>query len=262
MLDASDMIASFADTVLRSTDGKKPRFSNWIGKDLNGAISLIDNASPGRLIELAAPKQGRVLDFGCGSGPHKAMLEKAGLTWTGLDYDASMDPTARNRTDTFDNIVIKYDGNTFPFDDDTFDAIWSFQSLEHVNSADDTFREISRVLNPDGTFFGSASFLEAYHARSTFCYTPYGFKVLCDRHGLILEKIHPSIDGLSLVLRHFFLMLGADESEYGDWKKMMKGGGAFFEALRKRAAATGDEKQLAEAMVQMCGHFYFVAKRL
>lgn len=262
MLDASDMLANFADAVLRSANnsGHVSRYSNWVGHDLNGAISLIDEISPRRLIELTIPNQtGRVLDFGCGDGPHKAFLEATGLQWTGLDYAGSIDPTAINRETGFDNAVVKYDGKTFPFHDALFDVVWSYQSLEHVHSAEETFREIARVLKPGGTLLGSTSFLEAYHARSTFCYSPYGFKLLCDRYGLTLQKLYPTLDGLSLVFRHLFMSLGMDPAEYDDWGKMMNDGGAFFRVLRRRADVTGDHQNLAEAMAQVCGQFYFVA---
>jgi SAM-dependent methyltransferase len=166
-----------------------------------------------------------------------------------------------NLPDALERRVHKYDGGRFPFEDGKFDTVWSFQSLEHVNSAEETFAEIARVLKVDGILFGSTSFLEPYHARSTFCYTPYGFKLLCNKYGLELHKIFPSIEGLSLTFRHLFMMLGAGESEWGNWAKMMRGGGAFFEALRERADDSGERHNLAEAMAQICGQFYFVAQK-
>lgn len=200
-----------------------------------------------------------VLDFGCGSGPHKEMLQSRGFVWTGLDYEKSMDPAALRRSPDIE--VAKYDGRNFPFEDQTFDSVWSFQSLEHVFSPEETFSEIARVLKPNGVLFGSTSFLEAYHARSTFCFTPYGFKILCDKNGLELKKIFPSVDGLSLVFRYLLIVLGADETDYGNWNKMMKKGGAFFEIIRRRAEESGTKHQIPEAMAQVCGQFYFVAAK-
>jgi len=234
--------------------------------DLNGAIDLLDEAKPQPLIDYVARAHAvtrgqTVLDFGCGEAPHKSLLERAGFRWVGLDYEAAIDPTALNRSQRLDAQVHKYDGGRFPFDAEVFDAVWSYQSLEHVNSAEEAFSEIARVLKPGGVLFGSTSFLEPYHARSTFCYTPYGFKLLCDRNHLAVRKVFPSIDGLSLVFRHLFMMLGAEQSEWADWTKMMRGGGAFFEALRARAQESQGHGDLAEAMTQICGRFFFVAQR-
>jgi hypothetical protein len=58
------------------------------------------------------------------------------------------------------------------------------------------------------------------------------------------------------------MSLGMAEQEYDDWNKMMKSGGVFFDVLRQRARTTENEHNLAEAMAQMCGHFYFIAKRV
>jgi hypothetical protein len=55
-----------------------------------------------------------------------------------------------------------------------------------------TFAEISRVLKARGYFMGATSFLEPYHAQSTYSYTPYGFRLICERHGLkLLECARP-----------------------------------------------------------------------
>lgn len=263
VLDTSDIISIAADLALRAGNASKnpTRYSNWLGSDLNGCIRTIGEATPQRLIEVVDLTGGQVLDFGCGAAPHRGLLEAAGLSWTGLDYDESMDPTAVRRSTKLEQQIVKYNGERFPFEDAAFDMVWSYQSLEHVNSAETTFSEIARVLRPGGSFVGSTSFLEAYHARSTFCYTPYGFKLLCERYGMNLERLYPTIDGLSLVLRHLFMSLGVDEADYGNWDKMMKNGGAFFTALAKRAAVTGDHENLAEAMAQICGQFYFIARR-
>lgn len=267
MLDASDILQTFANAILLTTRNDRPRFSNWIAHDLNGAIDLLEVADPVHLIDYATRAHGItrgqiVLDFGCGDGPHRSLLERAGFCWVGLDYEATTDPAALNRSQSFDAQVQKYDGGRFPFEAATFDAVWSYQSLEHVHSAEQTFSEIARVLKPGGFLFGSTSFLEPYHARSTFCYTPYGFKLLCDRNHLSVRKVFPSIDGPSLVFRHLLMMLGAEHAEWGDWTKMMRRGGAFFEALRARAQESQEQDSLAEAMAQICGQFFFVAQRL
>lgn len=264
MQDGADLLKNFADVIDRHTRGKQPRFSNWIGKDLHGALDILENANPEGLINYVSSHFGlnagkSVLDFGCGEAPHRGLLVGKGLAWTGIDYADSMDPTALARAPDVE--VITYDGKTFPIADNTFDSIWSYQSLEHVFSPEETFREFARVLKPGGVLFGSTSFLEAYHARSTFCYTPYGFKLICDRHGLTLDKLFPNIDGMSLVFRYLLIILGADESKASDWHKLMKNGGAFFDLVRQRARETGNQRLIAEALAQFCGQFYFVASK-
>src|SRR5262249_13749950 len=168
-------IRSFGNEVTKICNDSEPRayFSNWIQHDLSGTIELFNDPSPGKFIPMAVKTGGRVLDFGCGNAPHKSILEQNGFEWFGLDYEGRIDQTTRGRTEKLETLVSKYDGVTFPFSSESFDAVWSFQSLEHIHSPEETFKEISRVLKQGGILFGSTSFLESYHARSTFCYTPY-----------------------------------------------------------------------------------------
>ncbi len=265
MIDASDLLDVFAESMLKAVGSNKPRLSNWIASDLGGVIEYMDKPSIEKLVDIAAgflAASPKVLDFGCGDGGHRQFFERKAIEWTGLDYGDSIDPTARKRIESgFSGKVVLYDGTVFPFNDGEFDAVWSYQSLEHVHSAEQAISEISRVLAPKGVLAGSVSFLEPYHARSTFSYTPYGFKFLCERSGLKLRKIFPTIDGASLVLRGFFMILGIDVTEGDNWNKMMKDGGAFNRVLKRHAQAHGMEKDLAEGMAQFCGHFYFVAQK-
>ena len=55
-LDASDLVSVFAAAVLKSANasGKDTRFSNWVGNNLNGAISDIEEISDQYLIETTA----------------------------------------------------------------------------------------------------------------------------------------------------------------------------------------------------------------
>ncbi len=261
----ADIFSALAYAILgKATD--KPLFSNWIGHDLGGALEFVDGMHPSVLLDIVGEmhsgrSEKRALDFGCGSAPHRGLIEAHGYLWTGLDYAETMDPTAKGRGKDLEGVIVKYDGRRFPFENDSFDLVWSFQSLEHVNSADEAISEISRVLRVGGILAGSVSFLEPYHARSTFSYTPYGFKLLNEHFGLNLVKVFPTTDGPSLVLRWFCGMMGVPQQEWGNWDSIMKDGGAFFRVLRKRAEDTDNMHLLAEAMAQVCGHFAFIAQK-
>ena len=163
---------------------------DWIAPTMVGLLELALDASPrdliDRLVQLRASVE--LLDFGCGSGPHRGDLTAAGFNWHGVDYAQSDDRAALARS--FTDGVTLYDGFTLPFAASTFDVVWACQSFEHVLDAEKSARECARVLRPGGYFAGSVSFLEPSHARSTFCYTPYGFHHLCKRHGLDTIKIY------------------------------------------------------------------------
>ena len=54
-------------------------------------------------------------------------------------------------------------------------------------------------FQPGGFLAGSTSQLEAFHSRSIFNWTPYGFTVVAEEAGLEVVELRPVIDGFTLV---------------------------------------------------------------
>jgi len=140
------------------------------------------------LNQISNPKAKKLLDFGCGEGQHKNQIRKLGFKWFGVDI----------RCNVKDSVV--YDGINLPFKENSFDIIFTSQVIEHLEFPDLTLNEVGRVLKERGVFCGSLSYLEPFHASSTFNITPYGLKVLLDRNGFQLEKILPGLDCISLIV--------------------------------------------------------------
>ena len=201
----------------------------------------------------------KCLDLGCGNGPHRAFLEQAGAQWIGCDYAASTDPatTARHGT-SLDAQVVKYDGRQLPFSDHEFDVVWSWQALEHIQEPELTFAEIARVLRPGGLFIGSTSFLEPYHAQSTYSYTPYGFKLICERHDMELSVCSPSLDGLSYIAKRISVILGLDDGP-GIQRTFFTH--SPLESIRKKLIEDEREEEMIHILAQLCGTFRFVATK-
>jgi SAM-dependent methyltransferase len=100
-----------------------------------------------------APPDGRVLDFGCGSGALVAGLRAAGLDaygveirWEGNDYGDIQ------ASELGEQGFLRYygEGEALPFEDGTFSVIVSNQVFEHVVPLEATAAELWRVLRPDG----------------------------------------------------------------------------------------------------------------
>ena len=72
--------------------------------------------------------------------------------------------------------------------------MFSRQVFEHVRHPDALMREVARVLKPGGVFFGSVAYLEPYHSRSIFNFTPYGLMTVLGNAGLRLSELRPGID--------------------------------------------------------------------
>lgn len=120
---------------------------------------------------------GRLLDVGCGSKPYKSLF--AVDAYIGLDIDSE---TARKReaADYF------YDGNVFPFADNSFDAVLCNEVLEHVFNPDEFLGEIVRVLRPGGKLLLTVPFVWDEHEQpyDYARYSSFGLRALLKKQGL------------------------------------------------------------------------------
>lgn len=87
-----------------------------------------------------------ILEIGAGpSNPTTEALSQIGPV-TGLDVDTEvLNNTSCSKTEIFD-------GLRFPFPDDSFDACVSNWVLEHVADPETHFKEVCRVLRPNGVY--------------------------------------------------------------------------------------------------------------
>lgn len=61
-------------------------------------------------------------------------------------------------------VDIVADGHNLPFENNTFDAVFSEAVLEHVHNPQQVVAEIHRVLKSDGYVCAAVPFLQGYHA--------------------------------------------------------------------------------------------------
>lgn len=97
--------------------------------------------------------QGNILDLGCGSKPY-ANLFKSAQRYIGVDITPEKNP----------DIVIN-PSDKLPFPDSFFDAVVSFQVLEHIENLDMSLIEIKRVLKKDGLLIVTAPFIFPEHGQ-------------------------------------------------------------------------------------------------
>ncbi len=97
------------------------------------------------------PKNAKVLDAGCGAGRDTALLQEEGLDVTGLDLSKGLLAVARHK---FPEITF-IEGNLLklPFENDSFDGVWSNTSLLHLETVEDVrqaLKEMNRVTRTGG----------------------------------------------------------------------------------------------------------------
>lgn len=95
----------------------------------------------------------KVLDFGCGDGSHCGDLAKA-IRATYVGMDVSQVAVERCRAHGL-NAVHREANSIFPFEEESFDCVVSFEVFEHVTELELPLREILRVLTPGGFLVGS-----------------------------------------------------------------------------------------------------------
>jgi SAM-dependent methyltransferase len=192
-----------------------------------------------------------MVDLGCGKGASAGFAKryKPDIRWVGVDIMQS-----DYATQVPNEQVLLYDGVNLPFADNSVPLIYSNQVMEHVRHPEPLLREIKRVLRPGGVFIGSTSQLEPYHSWSLWNYTIYGFKVLTEDAGLVLEEVRPGIDGISLVQRQWF----GRRPEHSAWFKASPLNTEIDQqdtARRRRAKDTNLRK------LQFCGQFAFRVRK-
>jgi SAM-dependent methyltransferase len=106
--------------------------------------TLIDNCIREFLPAPRQEKRLKVLDFGCGDGLLVRALERLGYEASGCDIAsrwAEGDERFRR---------IEVDPYRLPYDDASFDVIFSTSVFEHVLRKEESLREIGRLLRDDG----------------------------------------------------------------------------------------------------------------
>lgn len=91
----------------------------------------------------------RILESGCGTGRWMAYFERLGHLAFGVDDSAMPLRLAKQRAPSFR--LVRGDAVVSPFKTGSFDAVFSSYVAEHFeNGPEPLFREIHRVLKPDG----------------------------------------------------------------------------------------------------------------
>lgn len=126
--------------------------------------------------ELKNEISGELLDVGCGSKPYKDLLSTT--KYIGLEID-SQEARQRGIADKF------YEGNAFPFEDNSFDVILCNQVLEHVFNPDVFLKEIHRVLRPSGRLLLTVPFVWDEHEQpyDYARYSSFGLRALLEKQG-------------------------------------------------------------------------------
>ncbi len=96
----------------------------------------------------------RILDLCCGWGEYVVNLCFNGIECYGADIcDDIYKGLVLARENKIQSPFIKGDGFSIPFQSETFDIVYSFAALEHIEKPQELLRDIYRVIKPGGNLF-------------------------------------------------------------------------------------------------------------
>lgn len=130
-----------------------------ISKEFNPSITQPNYLIRKRLLNciagLAPRLKGKLLDFGCGSKPYHSLFNVD--EYIGIDYENPGHPHANEKIDVF------YDGKELPFENESFDSIFSSEVFEHVFNLPQMMIELNRVLKTGGNILVTCPFSICEH---------------------------------------------------------------------------------------------------
>jgi len=178
---------------------RRPGLSQWdyiVLRDLSRAIE-----------EYAPGMSGRILDYGCGVKPYAPMFSRS-ESYEGADFT-----TNRDAEWMFDD-----DGRLPPDLSSTFDAVVSFQVLEHVRDVSLYLRECERVLRGRGQLLLTTHGIWDYHPHphDFSRWTMEGLKLLVEGQGFgevecraVTVRLRSILQQIQILLRGRRLLGGA-----------------------------------------------------
>ncbi|MBI2603643.1 MAG: class I SAM-dependent methyltransferase [Deltaproteobacteria bacterium] len=86
-----------------------------------------------------------LLDLGCGRGDFLKEFKNCGLNVTGIDNSNHPDHLLASQT-----VCADIDGKKLPFEDESFDVVFSKSVIEHIHDTDTLLSESYRLLKPGG----------------------------------------------------------------------------------------------------------------
>jgi len=245
--DDAAAVVKTTETYYDSDEADRFYFHVWGGEDIHIGLyeagDTIREASAKTVARMADSLEdldasSRVLDLGAGyGGSARALAKRFGCKVTCLNLSQTQNRRNRemNETSGLDDAIDVVHGNfeALPFEDDSYDVVWSQDSFLHSGKREQVLREARRVLKPGGT----TVFTDPMQADDC----PDG--VL----GPVLARIHLASMASFAFYREAASRVGLEEIAIDDLSEMLP---RHYDAVR------GDLKSRYDEMVEISGKPY------
>jgi ubiquinone/menaquinone biosynthesis C-methylase UbiE len=102
---------------------------------------------------LGGALRGRLLNVGCGTGGFNVVAAEAGVQPVGVDADAEAIAICALKRERSGGAFVRAAAERLPFPDRSFDVVYCFSAIEHVESVEETVAEMVRVARPGGLVY-------------------------------------------------------------------------------------------------------------
>jgi len=128
----------------------------WVNSPVRRFVQLLETRFFRRM-GLLSPG-GKCLEIGCGCGVGAQIISRsfAPASIHALDIDVDMLRAAKRKGTTWKNVPLHLlvgDAQELPFPDRSFDAVFNYGIVHHLENWQKGITEIARVLKDDGVFF-------------------------------------------------------------------------------------------------------------
>jgi ubiquinone/menaquinone biosynthesis C-methylase UbiE len=107
-----------------------------------------------KIIKYSSLKNSKILEIGCGMGTHAELLCKnvEDIDYTGIDITKRAVELTKKRFElkNINGKIIQADAESIPFENETFDYVWSWGVIHHSKNTESIIAEIWRILKPGG----------------------------------------------------------------------------------------------------------------
>jgi SAM-dependent methyltransferase len=140
--------------ILSSANDQDTLGQSWLGDEWDENIRLCDYQTIRKVFSDLLPRDGKILEAGCGLGRWVFYLRQKGFDVIGLE--ASSQAFSVIRQHDREGHIKEGDVRKMPFDDGSFQALISLGVMEHFEEGPQKLlQESSRVLKKDGLLFVS-----------------------------------------------------------------------------------------------------------
>jgi len=158
----------------------------------------------------------KVLDVACGEGYGSHILSRTCADVTGVDIDPDAVKHAASKYGRDNVRFVEASAAALPFDDAVFDAVVSFETIEHHDQHGQMMSHIKRVLKPGGLLIMSSPNKLHYSIEPGYS-NPYHVKELYQEEFLALVRrffVHANLLGQRVVHGSLIVAGGADAATF------------------------------------------------